>query len=142
MAKLLRLIDANLNRSLEGLRVCEDVARFVMDDRWLSRRFKSLRHKVGCLAKKTAAKKAALLLSRNVKKDVGRKTLYGEKKRKDIKDVFCVNLQRVKESLRVLEEATKLFDARVSEGFKKVRFGVYELEKKSRLRLETLLHSG
>jgi thiamine-phosphate pyrophosphorylase len=41
-----RLIDANLNRMNEGLRVLEDIARFLLDDATLSARLKSLRHQL------------------------------------------------------------------------------------------------
>jgi len=30
--KLLRIIDANYNRAREGLRVCEDILRFIMNE--------------------------------------------------------------------------------------------------------------
>jgi thiamine-phosphate pyrophosphorylase len=140
MHRLPRLIDANLNRTTEGLRVCEDIARFMLNERTLSGCFKSLRHGVGELSKRLYAKKNILLKSRNVKKDVGKKTAYNENKRAGIPDVFHANIQRAKESLRVLEETTKLVDTKVAEGFKKIRFRVYELEKKSRPKLEALLH--
>jgi len=42
--QLLRMIDANLNRSSEGLRVLEDVARFLLNDAGLSQRLRTLRH--------------------------------------------------------------------------------------------------
>lgn len=70
--------------------------------------------------------------SRDVKRDVGKKTAYRESKRKDIADVFYANIERVKESLRVLEEVSKLLDKKISQHFKKIRFRVYELEKKAR----------
>ena len=41
---LYRIIDANFNRSKEGLRVCEDMARFVWDDKILSVALKNIRH--------------------------------------------------------------------------------------------------
>ena len=126
MQKILRLIDANLNRTLEGLRVSEDIARFIMDDRKLSRAFKTLRHRVAALGKKIHAIKA-----RNVKGDVGKRTIFSEKRRKNVADVYRANIQRAKESLRVLEEVTKLFSGTLSESFKRIRFRVYELEKNS-----------
>ena len=130
MQKILRLIDANLNRTLEGLRVSEDIARFVMDNRKLSRAFKSLRHRVTAQGKKIRVKNGSVLKARNVKGDVGKKTLFGEKRRKNVSDIYRANIQRVKESLRVLEEITKLFNGALSGGFKKIRFRVYQLEKK------------
>jgi len=141
MNKFFRLIDANLNRSLEGLRVCEDIARFLLDDSSLTRSFKSLRHDVNALREKIDPGRIALLRSRRVKKDVGKRTSLKEKSRKNIRDVFRANAQRSKESLRVLEEITKLVDKQVAERFKRTRFKIYELEKKSRLKMDILLHS-
>ena len=43
---LFRLIDANANRALEGLRVAEDFARLGLNDRRASERLKTLRHKL------------------------------------------------------------------------------------------------
>ena len=43
---LLRIVDANLNRSREGLRVCEEVVRFALEDARLTSEFKTLRHKI------------------------------------------------------------------------------------------------
>ena len=42
--KLLRIIDANLNRAREGLRVCEDISRFALGDKTATRALKSIRH--------------------------------------------------------------------------------------------------
>ncbi|MBL7155725.1 MAG: thiamine-phosphate pyrophosphorylase [Candidatus Omnitrophica bacterium] len=141
MNKILRLIDANLNRTLEGLRVCEDIARFILENKKLSASFKNIRQKAGSLAGKIQKEKSAVVEFRNVRKDIGKKTTIREAKRIDIAHVFTANVQRVKESLRVLEEASKLFDKKISQAFKKMRFRTYELEKKSRAELEALLHN-
>ncbi len=142
MDKYLRLIDANLNRSREGIRVCEDIARFMLNDKRITRSFKSLRHGISAISDKLdRGGKLALLKSRNVKKDIGKKTAFREGKRKDVLDVFYANAQRSKESLRVLEEITKLFNRTASGGFKEIRFKIYELEKKSRIKMETVLHN-
>ncbi|MCQ9206618.1 MAG: thiamine-phosphate pyrophosphorylase [Omnitrophica bacterium] len=138
MHRLPRLIDANLNRTREGLRVCEDIVRFILDDKKLSAYFKSLRHKITKIGRALYSKKAALLKSRNVKKDVGKKTSAREVRRKNIADVFRANIERVKESLRVLEEMSKLLDKKTSQEFKKIRFRVYELEKKSCIKMENI----
>jgi len=141
MKKLFRLIDVNFNRLQEGLRVCEDIARFMLVDKQLTRSFKVLRHAVGALRKKVTPKKVFLIESRSVRGDVGKKSIPTEIIRKNIKDVFRANIQRSKESLRVLEEVTKLFDRKMSQRFKRMRFGIYELEKKARLKLDVVLHS-
>ena len=44
MKPLLRLVDANLNRASEGLRVVEDVSRFILDDNRLFLKLRDLRH--------------------------------------------------------------------------------------------------
>lgn len=135
MDKLLRLVDANVNRAQEGLRVCEDIVRFILDDKKLQCSFKSIRHKVYIVASKIK-----LIKSRDVRKDIGRfSTIYSEGRRKTIVDVFRANIQRAKESLRVLEEVFKLIDIEKSQRFKELRYRIYELEKKSRVKLEALL---
>ena len=138
MGAISRIIDANLNRSREGLRVCEDIARFALNDKSLTSSFKSARHRLTRLSGRLDSG-LALTFSRNVKKDIGRKTSPREKRRKDIKGVFCANIQRAKESLRSLEEITKLADKKTADEFKKTRFRVYELEKTSRAKFQALL---
>ena len=44
--KVLRMIDANVNRTTEGLRVAEDIVRFVLDDEKLTSRLKHIRHEL------------------------------------------------------------------------------------------------
>ena len=43
--RIYRVIDANLNRLKEGLRVVEDVRRYGFDDLALAKKIKNLRHK-------------------------------------------------------------------------------------------------
>jgi thiamine-phosphate pyrophosphorylase len=140
MNKLSRLVDANLNRVREGLRVCEDIARFILDDTRITRSFKALRHSVSALAERMNKKKLVLLASRDVRRDIGKSTSVREGRRKDLGDIFAANIQRSKESLRVLEETTKLVNAGISRDFKKIRFRVYALEKKTRIKVEGVLH--
>ena len=44
MGKFYRIIDANINRASEGIRVLEDLARFYLEDKDLSKRLKEIRH--------------------------------------------------------------------------------------------------
>ncbi|MFH1594185.1 MAG: thiamine-phosphate pyrophosphorylase [Candidatus Omnitrophota bacterium] len=141
MDKLLRIIDVNLNRSQEGLRVCEDIVRFILEDKSLLRSFKSLRHRVRELAKRAHRTKPLILRARNIRRDYGRSTIRTESRRRDVRDIFCANAQRTKEALRVLEEISKLIDKKISQSFKKTRFRAYELEKRSSVKLEALLHN-
>ncbi len=126
---LYRGIDANYNRAKEGLRVCEDICRFVLDKRALTKNWKVLRHRltdeVGNL------RLNELLKARDIEKDVGKKTIKSEVTRKQVGDLFYANVQRVKESIRVLEEFTKLSDRRLAQNLKEIRYQVYGLEKKT-----------
>lgn len=132
--KLLRIIDANLNRAREGLRVCEEITRFILEDVRLTAEFRNLRHKIWRYIKKFPRLQEHLLTSRSTETDVGRKAI-NKSKRKNYQDLFMANIQRVKESLRVLEEFSKVFNQSVSKYFTKLRFQVYELEKKTIARL-------
>ena len=133
---LYRILDANLNRAAEGLRVCEEITRFVLNDRSLTAKFKDLRHKT-CKVIDGAGRKK-LIKGRDSQKDVGRDIIQGELKRSNYQDIFLANIQRVKESIRVLEEFYKLIDKKEVIKLKKSRYQVYELEKRVVIRLSTL----
>ena len=135
-----RIIDANLNRVKEGLRVCEEIARFILDDRKFTAQLKAARHAISNLGNKLFVS-AKLLSQRKAQADVGRLNSCGELKRVNCKDIFGANIQRVKESLRVLEEFSKLVDIRAALGFKQLRYKVYEIEKKSFKKISALSDS-
>jgi thiamine-phosphate pyrophosphorylase len=130
----LRIIDANLNRSSEGLRVLEDVARFLLNDAGLSQRLKTLRHD---LAKKTNSLSVGLLSRRDSQHDVG--VCMGasnepetKQSLKDLSSLVTANAKRVEESLRVVEELAKLPEISSmlnSTRFEQVRFALYNLER-------------
>lgn len=126
--KLLRIIDANFNRAKEGLRVCEDVCRFILDDRVKTLQFKALRHRLS--ASICALSFGKLMNCRNIEGDVGKSSTTVELKRRNICDIFYANAQRSKESLRVLEEFAKLINPHLGEDLKKIRYQIYALEKK------------
>ena len=131
---LLRIIDANLNRSREGLRVCEEISRFVLQDPDSTKKFRNLRHKISRSSRRFPGKMPGLLECRDTQADAGKGAL-NKTKRNNYKDVFAANIQRVKESLRVLEEFSKIFDSLLGNYFMRLRFRVYELEKKIIARL-------
>lgn len=126
---LYRIMDANVNRTKEGLRVCEDIARYVWNKKELTRSFKDLRHALTEIVVKVGM--AKLLVTRDVSADVGRPSSASEAVRQDVNGVFMANVQRVKESLRVLEEMTKLIDPLLAEEFKGLRYKVYVLEQRA-----------
>ena len=130
--EIFRIVDANFNRSREGLRVCEEVTRFVWNSPALTKELKSVRHGITDILKNTPSVSKALFQTRDVVSDVGRKERRkSEMKRLNYCDIFGANIERVKESLRVLEEFFKLIDKKDSAKFTKLRFKVYEIEKKA-----------
>ena len=130
--EIFRLIDANFNRSREGLRVCEDIARFILNSSALVEELKSVRHDISNVMKGFSVNPNILLESRDVEKDVGRRSKFkSEMKRLNSIDIFYANLERAKESLRALEEFFKLIDRRSSARFTVLRFKAYSIEKKA-----------
>ena len=121
--ELYRVIDANLNRLKEGIRVVEDILRYRDNNKELSLKLKQLRHK----SKIDEIDK--LLLHRDSIKDVLRPTTNSELDRVDIKNIIIANFKRAEESCRVLEELFKLYDTKQSENFKYIRYELYNLEK-------------
>ena len=126
--KLLRVLDANFNRAKEALRVCEDICRFLLDDPKKTAEFKTLRHRLTSIIDTLPL--ADLIKSRDIEKDVGKKTFETELQRRNIFDIFYANSQRAKESLRVLEEFTKLLNSQRAMDLKKIRYEIYGLEKR------------
>lgn len=121
--KELRLIDANLNRLREGIRVVEDIFRYIYNDKTTSYRLKELRHKSKIDIYDN------LLLSRDIKNDVLKKSTASEQEREDLNSILISNFKRAQESARVLEELTKLKEYRSSnETFKQIRYELYDLE--------------
>jgi len=123
-----RIIDANINRAKEGLRVCEEVCRFGLENKNYTAQFKKTRHSLTLLSD-TLGPRTNLIKNRDSLQDTGRHIKANELKRSGIEDIFLANIQRVKESVRVLEEFSKLSSSKVSIKFKKLRYLIYETEK-------------
>ena len=123
-----RIIDANINRLKEGLRVCEEIARFILNSPRITSEFKKIRHEIDAAVKRLPAP-IDLLKERESRKDVGRNIYINELKRRNFQDIFFANIQRVKESVRVLEEFTKLINKNLAVSFKNIRYNIYEIEK-------------
>lgn len=121
--ELFRVIDANLNRLKEGIRVVEDIMRYRDNNKELSSQLKSLRHK----AKIQETKE--LLQHRDSINDVLRPTTQSELNRTGIESIILANFKRAEESSRVLEELFKLHNIAYSENFKHIRYELYNLEK-------------
>ena len=129
--RVLRVIDANLNRLLEGLRVCEEIERFIVCNSQLTSGFKRLRHKVTAASKSWNINSLCLINSRDSRKDIGRPSIESELKRGNLQDIFYANIQRAKESVRVLEEFAKLDNPKTALNFKDLRYKLYQIEKEA-----------
>jgi len=124
----LRIIDANVNRIGEGLRVLEDIARLLLDDAALSQQLKDMRHE---LVKVDISFEERFLQARNSEGDVGIDLeASGEEKYKEIPATVVANARRVQEALRVMEELAKNPAVPLeSDKFKRARFNLYTIEK-------------
>ena len=121
--ELFRVIDANLNRLKEGIRVVEDIMRYRDNNKDLSSKLKLLRHKA------RINETTELLKNRDSINDVLRPTTKSELNRSNIKSIIAANFKRAQESSRVLEELFKLNNVDYSENFKYIRYELYNLEK-------------
>lgn len=119
----MRIIDVNVNRAVEGVRVVEEITRFVLEDKELTAELKGMRSEVRRVIAKMGEREAIA--------DVGRK-VYSESegKRASIIDIFSANAKRVQEALRVLEEFSKVISSKYGAKFKQLRFRFYDLEKR------------
>ena len=124
--EIYRIIDVNLNRAREGIRVLEEVARFGLVSRKLFEEFKHLRHLIKEIEKSLAGNP---LWYRDAQNDPGQELSPEEMARNNLREVVLANAKRAQESLRVLEEFGKLLDAAIVLNAKKARFLLYDLER-------------
>lgn len=123
-----RIIDANINRATEALRVLEEIARFDFDDSELSKELKYIRHEICTFFDN---KYDAFLVSRDTLSDVGAGIINPTKKVNESKSresIFRSNFKRLEQALRVLTEYGNLSDD--------FRYRVYTVEKNMNERLK------
>ena len=123
-----RVIDANLNRIGEGLRLLEDIARLLLNDAALTQQLKTLRHKLLIVDQSLNQQ---LIQARASESDVGiNLETQQQAKGKELTEVVVANARRVQEALRVVEELAKIPSIKLDpEKFKKVRFNLYTIER-------------
>ena len=113
-----QILDANVNRASEGLRVIEEYVRFVRSDSSLTSMVSSMRKSINSLFPQSASLLSSRQVSGDVRakeKPVSRETLF---------DLLSANFKRVQEALRVLEEYS---GKSACNGF---RYDCYDLESK------------
>ncbi|MBD2293438.1 thiamine phosphate synthase [Anabaena sphaerica FACHB-251] len=118
-----RILDANLDRAREGLRIIEEWCRFGLNDAQLAETCKHLRQEV------SNWHSAQIRAARDTPGDPGTVLTHPqEEQRSSITSLLQANFCRVQEALRVLEEYGKLHDANMGKVFKQMRYQVYTLE--------------
>jgi len=122
-------VDANINRAMEGIRVCEDIMRFCLHRTDFSTRLKAIRHRVAEAARRF--NQGLLLHGRDVEADAQKFIdLDGGRTRESLADLFAANLHRAMEAVRSLEEFGKLESPNVKDNpFQEIRFSMYSLER-------------
>ncbi len=120
-----RLCDANTNRAAEGLRVLEDIARFLLNNEELCARAKQIRHTV------RSSVPASVLADRDTGGDVGTSvSTITEQQRPNLLALIQANAKRLQEALRVLEEYAKLQGKdQVARQLEAQRYASYTLER-------------
>lgn len=118
-----RVLDANVNRCSEALRVLEDYFRFSARDSKKALSLKRLRHG---LFRAVSGPLCMWRMHRDVRGDLNKKLDFAQ----DNGRVTLVdrNCSRVKESLRTLEETLKGTDLKLSSQLRSLRFAFYDLE--------------
>jgi thiamine-phosphate pyrophosphorylase len=123
---VLRILDANLNRAREALRVVEDYARFHLDDGALCGELKQLRHD---LAAAVAVWAGEAILHRDTPGDVGTSTkTTSEAAREDLTAVVTAAGKRLGEALRTVEEFLKIESPADAAKVELIRYHFYDVE--------------
>jgi thiamine-phosphate pyrophosphorylase len=118
-----RILDANLDRAREGLRVLEDWARFGLMRFDLVARTKDLRQRLGRLHRQEYK------LARHTATDGAAGMAHpAQADRLTPEAVVAANAGRVQEALRVLEEFAPPDDALLRQEAARIRYTLYDLE--------------
>jgi thiamine-phosphate pyrophosphorylase len=118
--------------------VAEEFTRFILNDRALTSQLKNIRHKLELILAGLAVDRYRLIAQRNSPKDVGKAIVARETRRSSYADIVFANIGRVKESIRALEEFSKLIDKKAALRFKNIRYAIYDIEKKIVKKIVTL----
>ena len=126
---LYRILDANLNRLREGVRVVEEYFRFLKEDEECAYALKNVRHNVRNIEEGLSRKE--LLQSRESATDMFSEGMVAnEGERESIDALVIANLKRAQEAARVLEEYLKVSSVpQKAEVAKEIRFALYGIEK-------------
>lgn len=121
---IVRILDANINRLQEGIRVVEDIFRYVYNHKEITYTLKQMRHKA------ILQHQDMLLQSRDITNDIAKDSIRTEIERTDLQAIVNANFHRICESARVLEECLKLKECQKygqSQTFKNIRYEAYHI---------------
>ncbi len=137
-SSVLRLLDANANRALEGLRVAEEIVRFHLELPRSFRQLRALRHAVAAALRRLPVAPPELARARASSRDIGRRA--PSSRVESLERLLLINFQRAKESLRTLEECSRLLAPGQAAVFQRLRFRLYDAERDLLIRLAALRH--
>jgi len=121
--RVYQIIDANLDRAREGLRVLEDWARFGIGGNDFVAKIKNYRQILGSNHLEVYKQ------SRNYIEDQFKGLTHQEQNnRKTPEQIICSNAGRVQEALRVIEEFSRLHNHKLSKIASQIRYEIYSLE--------------
>ena len=121
--RIAQIIDANLDRAREGLRVLEDWARFGLGHQDFVIKIKNFRQLLG---------KNHLEIYKRYRNNIEDRckglSHIEQIKRKDPNEIISSNSARVQEALRVIEEFSRGHNIHLSEIASEIRYEIYTLE--------------
>lgn len=118
-----RILDANLDRAREGLRIIEEWCRLGLNNPEFAEECKKIRQELA------QWHSWELRQARDTPGDVGTELSHPQEESRDsIENLLQANLCRAQEALRVLEEYSKLYEPKMAAACKKMRYRVYTLE--------------
>jgi len=121
--RIYQIIDANLDRAREGLRVLEDWARFGLGKEKYVARIKNFRQILGKNHLEVYKQ------SRNHIEDKCKGLTHEEQlNRKTSEQIISSNSGRVQEALRVIEEFSRLHNNELSKIASEIRYEIYTIE--------------
>lgn len=123
-----RVLDANFNRAVEGLRSVEEYFRFILENGAMTAEIKDLRHAIASVCRPWID---VWTDQRDSTADVGSTIAASDEyHRSGLNDVVGANLARVNQALRALEEYSKVVCPELAPPLEATRYRFYDLEKR------------
>lgn len=142
MYRLNRILDANINRAAEGIRVVEDICRFYFEDIPLTETLRNMRH---TLRKTLAQFDFDYINARDSEHDIGREisAVSSLDNKTSIRQLVNANFKRAEEAFRVLEETLKVKNLyKESKVIETLRYESYTIEKRITFLLKKEIPQG